>query len=35
MKKFLVPNVFCYNVQPGVKINYSNGDSSLDNKTDN
>ncbi len=27
--------VFCYNVQPGVKINYSNGDSSLDNKTDN
>ena len=22
-------NVFCYNVQPGIKINYANGDSSL------
>lgn len=25
----MVPNVFCYNVQPGINIDYATGDSSL------
>lgn len=32
--KGILFNVFCYNVQPGIEINYANGDSQLKNTTD-